>query len=122
MFWRVLKPNPGLADEPSVRERIRSYWDSVLPAVTLVVIFFLPATARSASPAANNNVPESPEIAAVEYLTSTLPLRELGSQTLKVSSSTVPGYTIRRIAMEVRLQFSIADEHGRLITNLSADD
>ena len=36
--------------------------------------------------------------------------------------SAVPTYTIRRIVPEVRLQFSVADEHGRLLRNLSAED
>ena len=36
--------------------------------------------------------------------------------------SAFPGYTIRRTVPEVRLQFTVADEHGRPITNLSAGD
>jgi VWFA-related protein len=43
-------------------------------------------------------------------------------QTWIVARSTFPGYTIRRTVPEVRLQFTVADEHGRLITNLSAGD
>ena len=38
------------------------------------------------------------------------------------SLSTTPGYTIRRTVPEVRLQFTIADEQGRLVQNLSPDD
>jgi Ca-activated chloride channel family protein len=38
------------------------------------------------------------------------------------SLSITPGYTIRRTVPEVRLQFTIADEHGRLVQNLSPDD
>jgi Ca-activated chloride channel family protein len=33
-----------------------------------------------------------------------------------------PGYTIRRTVPEVRLQFSVTDESGRLLTNLSPGD
>jgi Ca-activated chloride channel family protein len=33
-----------------------------------------------------------------------------------------PEYTIRRTVPEVRFQFSVADEHGRLVNSLSADD
>src|SRR5664279_1358833 len=43
-------------------------------------------------------------------------------QTWTIARSTLPGYTIRRTVPEVRLQFSVADEHGRLVTDLSARD
>ncbi len=33
-----------------------------------------------------------------------------------------PEYTIRRTVPEVRFQFSVADEHGRLLNSISADD
>jgi VWFA-related protein len=33
-----------------------------------------------------------------------------------------PGYTLRSDVSEVRLQFTVADEHGRLVQNLSAED
>ncbi len=39
-----------------------------------------------------------------------------------VDLSTAPGYTISRTVPEVRLQFTVADEHGRLVQNLSPDD
>ena len=39
-----------------------------------------------------------------------------------VSLSTTPNYTIRRTVPEVRLQFTVADEHGRPVQNLSPDD
>jgi Ca-activated chloride channel homolog len=39
-----------------------------------------------------------------------------------VSLSATPGYTIRRDVHEVRLQFTVADEHGRPVQNLSPDD
>ena len=39
-----------------------------------------------------------------------------------VAFSTTPGYTIRRTVPEVRLQFTVADERGRLVQNLSRDD
>ena len=34
----------------------------------------------------------------------------------------IPGYTLRRIVPEVRLQFTVADQQGRLVTDLSPDD
>jgi len=42
--------------------------------------------------------------------------------TSNVALSTEPGYSIRRNVPEVRLQFTVADEHGRLVQDLSADD
>jgi len=36
--------------------------------------------------------------------------------------SIYPSYTIRRTVPEVRLQFSVADERGRLVTSLTQDD
>jgi hypothetical protein len=39
-----------------------------------------------------------------------------------VNLSTAPGYTIRRTVPEVWLQFTVADEHGRLVQDLSPDD
>ncbi len=39
-----------------------------------------------------------------------------------VNLSTTPGYTIRRTVPEVRLQFTVADEQGRLVQDLSPDD
>jgi VWFA-related protein len=122
MFWLVLKPYPGLADEPSVRQPTRYLRVFVQVAVVSFALCCSPLTARPASPAANNNGPESAEIAAVGYFASPSPVREIGSPTLKITGSPPPEYTIRRTAPEVRLQFSVADERGRLITDLSADD
>ncbi len=39
-----------------------------------------------------------------------------------LAKSVFTGYTIRRTVPEVRIQFSVADERGRLITTLSAAD
>lgn len=38
------------------------------------------------------------------------------------SPSGIPGYTVSRTVPEVRLQFTVADEHGRLLRDLSAED
>ena len=38
------------------------------------------------------------------------------------SNSATPEYTIRKNVPEVRLQFTVADEHGRLIPDLSHSD
>jgi len=45
-----------------------------------------------------------------------------GGQPWILAKSILPGYTIRRTVPEVRVQFSVADEHGKLSTNLSAND
>lgn len=39
-----------------------------------------------------------------------------------VNLPTAPGYTISRTVPEVRLQFTVADEHGRPVQDLSPDD
>ena len=75
-----------------------------------------------ASLAADVNRAEPTEVAAVEFSTSPRSLRELGSPIVNNTGSTQPEYTIRRTAPEVRLQFNVADERGRLITDLSVDD
>ena len=38
------------------------------------------------------------------------------------SPARIPGYTVSRTVPEVRLQFTVADEHGRLIHDLAAED
>ena len=44
------------------------------------------------------------------------------SQSWTVAKAIFPGYTIRRTVPEVRFQFSIADERGRLVNGLSLAD
>jgi len=122
MLWLVLKPYPGLADEPSVRQKFCSFRVLLRVAVVCFPLFGSPLNASPASPAGNNNTPESTEVATVEYSTSPPSLREPGSLILRNTSAAAPGYTIRRTAPEVRLQFSAADDRGRLITDLSAGD
>jgi Ca-activated chloride channel family protein len=43
-------------------------------------------------------------------------------QSWTLAKSIVPTFTIRRTVPEVRLQFSVADARGRLVTSLSASD
>jgi VWFA-related protein len=38
------------------------------------------------------------------------------------SPAGIPGYTVSRTVPEVRLQFTVADEHGRLMRGLAAED
>ena len=56
-------------------------------------------------------------MAAVSPLPASI-LAKLGN----VSYATSPAYTIRRVVPEVQLQFTVADEQGRLVRNLSAED
>jgi len=51
-----------------------------------------------------------------------LPPAVLAPAVSNVSFSSPPGYTIRRTVPEVRLQFTVADERGRPVQDLSRDD
>lgn len=47
----------------------------------------------------------------------------MGERAFRMAAySILPSYTIRRTVPEVRLQFSVADERGRLVTSLTQDD
>ncbi len=50
------------------------------------------------------------------------PLAVLAPAISNVVLSTAREYTIRRTVPEVRLQFTVADEHGRLVQDLTPDD
>jgi Ca-activated chloride channel family protein len=119
MIWRVLKPKCGLADEPSVPTK-----RSARNALLLLAATFSNINGFSASPApaSASNDPGSTDIAAVEYLAKNLLPSELRPKPLTLATPSLPGYTIRRTVPEVRLRFSVFDERGRLVTDLSADD
>ena len=119
MFWRVLKPCAGLADEPSVR-----HTKIFKAALTFAAAVLFSLSGFPASPGASPSEadPNSPSALAVDYLAKTLPPHELRIPAFTPPNTTQPSYTIRRTASEVRLQFSVADERGRLVTDLSADD
>jgi VWFA-related protein len=95
----------------------------------VLILFAAMAIAYGATPTSTS--PGAPKTASADGETTDSAV----TQILPTSSSTdrlrrswtlaksiFPGYTIRRTIPEVRLQFSVADEHGRLITNLSAGD
>jgi VWFA-related protein len=119
MFWRILKPCGGLADEPSVRNT-----KTLTAALVLVATVLLSPSGFSASPGASPSEadPNSPSTLSIDYLAKTLPPHELRDPAWAATNTTVPSYTIRHTASEVRLQFSAVDERGRLVTDLSADD
>ena len=45
-----------------------------------------------------------------------------GDLNLTIAKATLPEFTIRRTVPEVRLQFTVADEHGRDLKPISSDD
>ncbi|HVP56299.1 MAG TPA: VWA domain-containing protein [Candidatus Eisenbacteria bacterium] len=97
---------------------------SSLLTVSLVVAFAavgIPVPASAASPSTGNDVSETVELAAAEFLPATSP-GAAGPQSWSIAAAVLPGYTIRRTVPEVRLQFSVADQRGRLVTDLSASD
>ena len=59
---------------------------------------------------------------AARVLTSPASTLDPESQSWTLAKSIFPVYTIRRTVPEVRFQFNVADEHGRLVTGLSAND
>ena len=122
MFWGVLKPRLSLADEPSVRRETCPLKVLVQVAIFACSLCCAPLTASAASPAAGAKGTDWTEVAAVEYSVSPSTFLEFANKALKATSATTPEYTIRRTAPEVRVQFSVADERGRPITDLTADD
>ncbi len=115
------------ADYPIVRKSALIYvMVSVLSAAALAGIGDWAGGGSDASAAAADS--PSASVAPGEYASNHAaaelpPLPPvLPSEISKVALSTSPGYTIRRTVPEVRLQFTVADEHGRLVQDLSADD
>jgi VWFA-related protein len=45
-----------------------------------------------------------------------------GESSFTLAKAVLPGYTIRRTVPEVRLQFTVADNQGRLLKSISSDD
>lgn len=110
----ILKPDWGLADRNSVRR-------------TASIVAFLVALAACASAADGAPVPrDDGNTPTVNYatLTPTTSSTQSGADggIRKTADSLYPWYTIRRDALDVRLQFSVADERGQLVTNLTASD
>lgn len=117
MFWLVLKPNPGLADVPSVSKQTPNRRLVILFAVVSVAVITSPALCMGGFPVQAETASESTMIADAELLASAA-TGGSASQAWAIASSVVPGYTIRRDVPEVRLHFSVADERGRLVHDL----
>lgn len=121
MLWRVLKPDLGSADKPSVRKLLESTRFSIILAGLVVALWAGPAAAACGPSISGGRDNDSPQIAAVPFSASSSPVAP-GGEFWAVARATVPGYTIRRTAPEVRLQFNVTDEQRRLVNGLSADD
>jgi VWFA-related protein len=111
MLWRVVKPNLGPADKPSASTRLLGRKVPFILAAAWVALCRTPATA-GCGPASG---------AAPVHLTGPS-AATIGSESQAVARSAVPGYTIRRLASEVRLQFSVTDEQQHLVNGLSSGD
>jgi Ca-activated chloride channel family protein len=95
----------------------------------ILILFAALSMAHGATPtSASRGAPETSGTngettdSAVTLLLPTSSSTDGFRQSWTLAKSIFPGYTIRRTVPEVRLQFSVADEHGRLVTNLSPSD
>jgi VWFA-related protein len=110
----ILKPDWGLADRNSVRKTGST--------VALVAALAVYAAAAEETPLARDdgNTPSANYATLTPTTSSALPAADGAIR--MATYSVYPAYTIRRTAPEVRLQFSVADERGQLVTNLTASD
>jgi len=51
-----------------------------------------------------------------------MPAQTTGESTWTIAKAILPGFTIRRTVREVRLQFTVADDRGRLVNGLAGSD
>ena len=125
-FLSLLKLPWGLADNPIVHKAAFIYGVMLaLSAATLGGIGEWAAGGNDSSGAAVDSA--SSFAAPEEYARNRaaglppLPLVTVPA-TSNANLSTTPEYTIRRTVPEVRLQFTVADDHGRPVQDLSPDD
>lgn len=117
MPWRFLKPDRRLADKPSVLKRFLCCGLLLFSAVSVVHGACLPP--HTGSVTTNNGVANSPAT-TIDWNGGSATIAASEARTL--ASANQPDYTIRRNAREVRLEFTVADERGRLITSLALND
>lgn len=121
MPWRVLKPDTGLADKPSVCRQLQSRKLSIVIAALAVAIWCRPSAASCGPSSSGGSISDNTQVSAPNLQTNpTSPA--LGTESSSVARSVVPGYTIRHVVPEVRVQFSVTDEQRRLVDSLSATD
>jgi VWFA-related protein len=121
MLWRVLKPNPGLADVPSVYKPPQRLGIATLVAVFAFGVLATQAPCNPVPPVLADDAKGSTATADSELLASSSPGGSV-IQEWAIASLVAPAYTIRRIVPEVRLHFSVADELGRLVSDLRPAD
>ena len=121
-FHISLKPVPAPADEPIVRSTILISRVLILLTAISMADGGTPDSRRSVALTATSADGGTSNNAASQVLPAPSILPDDPAQPWIVARSTFPGYTIRRTVPEVRLQFSVADEHGRLVTSISPID
>ena len=121
MLGFVLKPIPGLADKPGVCAKRPISKGLVLFAAIALIACSSAALGSPASAASSNDNAGTTEAAAAEFLDNSSGSGD-EPQSWAIATAISPSYTIRRTVPEVRLQFSVADERGRLVTDLSPRD
>jgi Ca-activated chloride channel family protein len=85
------------------------------------LLSLLLAAATSSSVAfASGALPEATAFNGAVELSSVTLAPDEGHST--IAKATLPGYTIRHTVPEVRLQFTVADDHGRLLNSISSAD
>ncbi len=121
MLWRVLKDDTGPADKPSVYKLLQSKRLSNV-VVALVVAFWCWPAAASCGPSSSGGPNGDTIEVSMPNLQTNSPSPALGSVSWAVARFVVPGYTIRHVVPEVRVQFGVTDEQRRLVDSLSAAD
>ena len=112
----------GPADSPTV---CRQLLFGVIPFLLAVISLGIAATPDSGSPSdlgATASYGDTVNGLTSRTFAGLSMAPGVAGQSWTLAKSVFPGYTIRRTVPEVRLQFTVADEHGQLVTNLSATD
>ena len=117
----LLKPDHSLADGASMFTRTfkKRIWSSV--AVLVLARASVACPADDPSNPADSDSTYTTVMAAVKFTGQSLP--SLPEIAVRVDAGpTLAGYTIRRTVPEVRIQFTVADDRGRLMRSLTGSD
>lgn len=121
MLWRVLKPNPGLADVPSVYKPTSDHQFVTLLVVVTVAVLSTQLLCDPLSPVLSDYAGGSSPTADSELLaSSSTTTGGSAPQARAIAGLIAPAYTISRTVPEVRLHFSVADERGRQVNDLGS--